>query len=161
MVALQSEEIRPDELVARVGGSADGAVALFLGTVRDHNQGRRVLYLEYHAYAEMAESEMQALERQALERFEISRVELVHRTGRLEIGDDGRSLTQAAIPRLMNGFDEQALEAALRIADAGLRLTSDRAYRLTHKLRMCKVNHDLPCGRPLHTKNYATRLKKL
>lgn len=39
--------------------------------------------------------------------------------GRLEIGDDGVSLTQAAIPRLMNGFDEQALEAALRIADSG------------------------------------------
>ncbi len=38
--------------------------------------------------------------------------------GRLEIGDDGKSLTQAAIPRLMNGFDEQALEAALRIKDA-------------------------------------------
>jgi electron transfer flavoprotein beta subunit len=39
--------------------------------------------------------------------------------GRLEIGDDGKSLTQTAIPRLMNGFDEQALEAALRIKDAG------------------------------------------
>jgi len=39
--------------------------------------------------------------------------------GRLEIGDDGKSLTQTAIPRLMNGFDEQALEAALRIVDAG------------------------------------------
>lgn len=40
--------------------------------------------------------------------------------GRLEIGDDGKSLTQTAIPRLMNGFDEQALEAALRLKDAGL-----------------------------------------
>lgn len=39
--------------------------------------------------------------------------------GRLEIGDDGKSLTQTAIPRLMNGFDEQALEAALRVKDAG------------------------------------------
>jgi electron transfer flavoprotein beta subunit len=39
--------------------------------------------------------------------------------GRLEIGDDGKSLTQAAIPRLMNGFDEQALEAALKIKDGG------------------------------------------
>jgi electron transfer flavoprotein beta subunit len=39
--------------------------------------------------------------------------------GRLEIGDDGRSLTQTAIPRLMNGFDEQAIEAALRLRDAG------------------------------------------
>jgi electron transfer flavoprotein beta subunit len=39
--------------------------------------------------------------------------------GRLTIGDDGKSLTQSAIPRLMNGFDEQALEAALRLRDAG------------------------------------------
>jgi electron transfer flavoprotein beta subunit len=40
--------------------------------------------------------------------------------GRLEIGEDGKSLTQTAIPRLINGFDEQALEAALRIKDAGV-----------------------------------------
>jgi electron transfer flavoprotein beta subunit len=40
--------------------------------------------------------------------------------GRLEIGDDGKTLTQTAIPKLMNGFDEQALEAALRIRDAGV-----------------------------------------
>jgi len=39
--------------------------------------------------------------------------------GRLQIGADGRSLTQSTIPRLMNGFDEQALEAALRLRDAG------------------------------------------
>ncbi|MCC6641436.1 MAG: electron transfer flavoprotein subunit beta/FixA family protein [Deltaproteobacteria bacterium] len=39
--------------------------------------------------------------------------------GRLRIGDDGRSFSQTAIPRLMNGFDEQALEAALRLRDAG------------------------------------------
>jgi len=39
--------------------------------------------------------------------------------GRLEIGEDGKSLTQTTIPRLMNGFDEQALEAALQLRDAG------------------------------------------
>lgn len=39
--------------------------------------------------------------------------------GRLEIGEDGKTLTQTAIPRLMNGFDEQAIEAALRLRDAG------------------------------------------
>ncbi len=43
--------------------------------------------------------------------------------GRLEIGDDGRSITQAAIPRLMNAYDEQAIEAALRIKDAGVDCT--------------------------------------
>ena len=40
--------------------------------------------------------------------------------GRLEIGDDGKTITQAAIPRLMNAYDEQAIEAALRLRDAGL-----------------------------------------
>jgi electron transfer flavoprotein beta subunit len=39
--------------------------------------------------------------------------------GKLEIGEDGKSLTQTTIPRLMNGFDEQAIEAALRLRDAG------------------------------------------
>lgn len=43
--------------------------------------------------------------------------------GRLEIGDDGKSLTQTAIPRLMNGYDEQAIEAALRLRDAGADFT--------------------------------------
>lgn len=43
--------------------------------------------------------------------------------GRLDIGDDGRSITQAAIPRLMNAYDEQAIEAALRIRDAGVECT--------------------------------------
>ncbi|MEE2677035.1 MAG: electron transfer flavoprotein subunit beta/FixA family protein [Myxococcota bacterium] len=43
--------------------------------------------------------------------------------GRLEIGEDGKSLTQTTIPQLMNGFDEQAIEAALRIRDAGVECT--------------------------------------
>lgn len=43
--------------------------------------------------------------------------------GRLQIGEDGKTLTQTAIPRLLNGFDEQALEAALRLRDAGAQCT--------------------------------------
>jgi electron transfer flavoprotein beta subunit len=43
--------------------------------------------------------------------------------GRLEIGEDGRTLTQTAIPRLINGYDEQAIEAALRLRDAGVDCT--------------------------------------
>lgn len=43
--------------------------------------------------------------------------------GRLVIGDDGKSLTQSSIPRLMNAYDEQAIEAALRIREAGMQCT--------------------------------------
>lgn len=46
-------------------------------------------------------------------------------SGGLVIGDDGRSLTQTTIPRLMNGYDEQAIEAALKLRDAGVEATID------------------------------------
>lgn len=87
MVRIQAEPIRVEEFYAAVRGDDDGAVALFMGTVRNHNKGRKVLHLEYEAYAEMAEAEMRRIASAALARFEISRVGLVHRTGRLEIGE--------------------------------------------------------------------------
>ena len=58
MIGIQEEEIRVDDLLRAVRSARCGAVVLFLGTVRDHNRGRKVLHLEYQAYAEMAESEM-------------------------------------------------------------------------------------------------------
>ncbi len=99
MVRLQKQPIRSEELIAQVRSDADGAVALFLGTVRAHNKGRRVLYLEYEAYSAMAESEMAAIERQARERFELSDVALVHRTGRLEIGEVSVAVAVASAHR--------------------------------------------------------------
>jgi len=87
MARLQSEPIETSALTENVRGAADGAVTVFLGPVRDHNAGRRVLRLEYHAYAEMADSEMTRIEREAESRFGVSRVAIVHRTGPLEVGD--------------------------------------------------------------------------
>jgi len=104
VIRLQDEKIRVEELLEAVGSDADGAVALFLGVVRDKNRGRRVLYLEYVAYAEMAEAEMSELVRQARERFEISAVALVHRTGKLEIGEASVGLAVAA-PHRAAAFD--------------------------------------------------------
>ena len=77
MVALQAGPIRVELLTAEVQRDIDGAVALFLGTVRDHNQGRRVLHLEYDAYPEMALKELEAIEREAVERFR----RVAHRPG--------------------------------------------------------------------------------
>lgn len=87
MARLQNEPIRAEDLVASVRSDADGAVALFLGMVRNENAGRRVLYLEYEAYPAMAEAEMARIERDAVERFGASGVLIVHRCGRLAIGE--------------------------------------------------------------------------
>ena len=87
MVRLQDEPIRAEELIREVRGDGDGAVALFLGTVRNRNAGRRVLHLEYHAYPGMAEREMERIELDASRRYGASRLAIVHRTGRLEVGE--------------------------------------------------------------------------
>lgn len=87
MPHLYAEPIDEAALLAGVRGDGDGALALFVGTVRDHNAGRRVRYLEYHAYPELAERELSRLAAQAIERFGVSRVAVAHRTGRLAIGE--------------------------------------------------------------------------
>lgn len=96
MARLQTLPIDVAALLASVRADSDGAVALFVGTVRDHHRGRAVDFLEYHAYDEMAEREMSAIETEAGRRFEIGRVAIVHRWGRLEIGEVSVAVAVAA-----------------------------------------------------------------
>jgi molybdopterin synthase catalytic subunit len=84
---LTREPIPTAELLAAAKEESDGAVVVFDGIVRDNTHGRRTLYLDYEAYEEMAEREMAALATQALELFPIRAATIVHRLGRLEIGE--------------------------------------------------------------------------
>jgi molybdopterin converting factor subunit 1 len=86
-VKIVREKIDPHQIVPPLEKPEDGAIVMFDGIVRDHSRGRRTLYLEYEAYEEMALKEMRALAEEALERFAIRDVALVHRLGRLEIGE--------------------------------------------------------------------------
>jgi molybdopterin synthase catalytic subunit len=70
-----------------VGAAADGAVCLFVGVVRNENRGRAVVRLEYEAYEEMALPLMEEIAAEARRRFPVTDVRLVHRLGRLEIGE--------------------------------------------------------------------------
>ncbi len=74
-------------MVRAVEGPGAGAVATFLGLVRDHNQGRRVLYLDYEAYAPLAEKALARIVDEAQARWAGARMAIHHRTGRLEIGE--------------------------------------------------------------------------
>lgn len=76
-----------DEAVAAVRGPDRGAVATFVGVVRDHHAGRRVLRLEYHAYAEMALEVLRSIGREVSERFGTPHVAILHRVGALRVGD--------------------------------------------------------------------------
>lgn len=96
MVRIQHEPIDSEAMIRAVQTDADGAVALFLGTVRDHNQGRHVTGLDYSAYEEMALQELERVRDQALERFDITAAALVHRLGALDIGATSVAVAIAA-----------------------------------------------------------------
>jgi molybdopterin synthase catalytic subunit len=87
VVALVRERIDRDALVEKLKQAADGAVVVFDGIVRDNTRGRKTLYLDYEAYEEMALAQMEKLAREAAEKYPIDRVGIVHRLGRLEIGE--------------------------------------------------------------------------
>ena len=96
--------IVPEDVRARVGDPADGAVLLFLGTVRDHNDGRPVERLHYDAYQDMALRELRAIGEAAAERAGSDRVAIVHRTGTLEIGDVSLAVAVSS-PHRAEAFD--------------------------------------------------------
>jgi len=84
---LVREPIQPRELVESLKAPEDGAVVVFDGFVRNNFKGRRTLYLEYEAYEPMAYAKMREIGAQIREKFKIHRLAIVHRLGRLEIGD--------------------------------------------------------------------------
>ena len=86
-VEIGEAALDPGQVLSSLAAPADGAVNLFLGVVRDHHQGRRVLRLEYHAYVPMAQQKMQQIADEVTERFGATSVILLHRLGTLEIGD--------------------------------------------------------------------------
>jgi molybdopterin synthase catalytic subunit len=96
VIRLQSGPIDAEALVGEVRGDGDGAVSLFLGTVRDENSGHRVLYLEYEAYAGMAEREMERIAAEAITGFGVHRVAIVHRVGRVAIGEPSVAIAVSA-----------------------------------------------------------------
>ena len=86
-VRLTFEKISLDALRRRVSRPEAGAVATFEGVVRNHHDGKRVDYIHYEAYDEMAEKKMREVVERAVEEFSVCDAAAEHRTGRLEVGD--------------------------------------------------------------------------
>jgi molybdopterin synthase catalytic subunit len=107
-VALTRASITTDELdlpavVRLVDARATGAVATFVGLVRDHHQGRRVLHLVYEAYEPLAERALQRILDEARERWPAVTLAIRHRIGRLAIGEASVAIA-AASPHRTDAF---------------------------------------------------------
>jgi molybdopterin synthase catalytic subunit len=91
-------------VLAAAGSPADGAVVLFLGTVRHENEGRAVLGMRYEAYEAMAARVLRDIAEEAAARAGSDRIAAVHRTGDLAIGDVSIAIAVAA-PHRAEAFD--------------------------------------------------------
>ena len=98
-VALLSRPIEKDRTVAAARQDEDGALVIFEGVVRNNSRGRKTLYLDYEAYEQMAFQQMKGLVDEALRQFAVRHVSLVHRLGRIEIGESSVLIVVASAHR--------------------------------------------------------------
>jgi molybdopterin synthase catalytic subunit len=98
-VRIVHDPIDTEAVVARLKHPSDGAVVIFDGIVRDNTRGRRTLYLNYEAYEAMALKQMESLEAEARTRFAVRGISLIHRLGRLEIGETSVLIVVASAHR--------------------------------------------------------------
>jgi molybdopterin synthase catalytic subunit len=105
MFEITDQPLDPAKLVEAVRKDESGAVALFYGVVRNENLGRKVLWLEYDAYPEMAIKKMQEVADDVRAKFPVTDVGVLHRTGRLEIGET------SLLVAVSSGHRKEAFEA--------------------------------------------------
>jgi molybdopterin synthase catalytic subunit/molybdopterin converting factor small subunit len=97
--ALTRDPFDTQALIAAAKHPEDGAVVVFDGIVRDNSRGRRTLHLDYEAYEEMAAKQLRSLAVEARSRYGVRHVTLVHRLGRLYIGETSVLIVVASAHR--------------------------------------------------------------
>lgn len=111
-VAIKEDGIDPSALIAEVGRPDAGATALFLGTARDHSDGKEgVTHLEYEAYREHVESSLRAIVDDALQHWPVLSVAVEHRVGIVDVGQPSVAVAVSSAHR------NDAFEAARFLID--------------------------------------------
>lgn len=105
MICITSEPIDFCRILEDVTDRSSGGIALFLGTVRDHNESKVVLGMYYEIYKEMAEKNLARIEYEVKTKWKINRFVAIHRTGELRVGDVSVAVAASAEHR------NQAFEA--------------------------------------------------
>jgi len=97
---IVEEPLSPDAVAGSVGNPAAGGIVLFSGVVRNEKDGRPVKYLEYEAHAPMAEAKLREIGAEVRRRWpSVKAVAILHRVGRLEIGESSVLIAVSAAHR--------------------------------------------------------------
>ncbi len=99
-VALIRMPIDTQDVICSIKHPEDGAIVVFEGMVRNESRGRRTLFLDYEAYEPMAAAALDSLVVQALNRFDIRDARIIHRLGRIEIGETSVLIVVASAHRV-------------------------------------------------------------
>ena len=99
LIEIVDKPIEAEVIVAGMKAGGDGAVCVFDGIVRDNTRGRKTLYLDYEAYREMALEQMRKLASEAVTKFGVRDVAILHRLGRLMIGETSVLIVVASAHR--------------------------------------------------------------
>jgi len=110
-VEILDSELPAAAVIEAIKAGDDGAVCVFDGIVRNNTRGRETLYLDYEAYPEMALAQMRGLAEEAIARFGVRDVALLHRLGRLYVGETSVLVVVASAHR------GQAFEACRWLID--------------------------------------------
>ncbi|MXX64241.1 MAG: molybdenum cofactor biosynthesis protein MoaE [Acidimicrobiia bacterium] len=111
-VRVSPRPIDPGALITEVTGAESGAIALFLGTVRDHSPGREgITHLEYEAYQTQVEAKIEEVVKEADSRWQINRMVVEHRVGRVDLTEISVAVAVAC------GHREEAFAAARYLID--------------------------------------------
>lgn len=84
---IQTDALNLDPLLAATQSPQDGALIVFAGTVRRHNEGKEVASIEYSAYEPLAERQLRDIENETTQRFHVTTCRIQHRIGPMAIGD--------------------------------------------------------------------------
>lgn len=103
-IQLLATPLSPETCAAFVADPAAGGTVVFTGAVRNHTQGRKVVQLEFEAYAPMAVAEMTKIAGEIFERWAVKRFSMHHRTGILAVGDIAVVIAVAA-PHRREAFE--------------------------------------------------------
>ena len=98
-IAITREVIDAVQVLGEMKAGVDGAVCLFDGIVRNNTRGRQTLFLDYEAYEGMALQQMEGLGAEAIGKFGVRDVALVHRLGRLQVGETSVLIVVASAHR--------------------------------------------------------------
>ena len=111
MISIVETTIDTDAVLRSVEDPAAGGIDLFIGTTRNHSSGKDVVYLEYEAYRPMALRQMEEIAAHVDRSWEIKHISMVHRIGRVEIGEASVVIAVSSVHR------KEAFEACRHAID--------------------------------------------